>query len=147
MFKHILTAFTASAPENLPPMDGSLALCALMVRIARADDDYSPAEQTTIKTLMKRSYNLSDSAALDLMTEAETLEASAPDTVRFTRKIKETVPHDTRKSVLESLWTVALADGQRDVAEDSYMRLAVRLLGLQDVDSALARQKVERLNV
>ncbi len=54
MFKHILTAFTASAPENLPPMDGSLALCALMVRIARTDDDYSPAEQTTIKTLMKR---------------------------------------------------------------------------------------------
>ncbi len=71
-------------------------------------------------------YDLSDSAALDLMTEAEAAGGVPPrDTVRFTCKIKgKPCRDDTANLVLESfLVTAALADGQRDVAEDSYMRL------------------------
>jgi tellurite resistance protein len=39
---------------------------------------------------------------------------------------------------------VALADGLRDAEEDRLMRLVASLLGLTDVESALARQKAER---
>ncbi len=43
-----------------------------------------------------------------------------------------------------ALWSIALADGLREVNEDRLMRLVANLLGLTDVDSALARQKAER---
>ena len=43
-----------------------------------------------------------------------------------------------------ALWSVALADGLREEHEDRLMRLVANLLGLTDVESALARRKAER---
>ena len=74
---------------------------------------------------------------------AEALEGDAPDTHRFTQAIKDTVPYEAREAVIEALWDVALADGTRDVEEDSEMRLLSNLLGVSDKDSALVRQRVE----
>ena len=42
------------------------------------------------------------------------------------------------------MWSVVLSDGLRDEDEDRLMRLVANLLGLTDVDSALARQKASR---
>jgi uncharacterized tellurite resistance protein B-like protein len=77
-----------------------------------------------------------------LRREAEGLEAEAPDTVRFTRALKDAVAHDDRMSLLEAMWAVALADGAREDDEESLMRLVASLLGMTDVESALARQRV-----
>ena len=72
------------------------------------------------------------------------LEAEAPDTVRFTRAVKERIPLDQRHAVIAAMWEIALSDGHRTAAEDSAVRLAASLLGVSDVESALARQEVER---
>ena len=72
---------------------------------------------------------------------AEAMEAEAPDTVRFTRAIKDAVPYEDRRSVVQSLWTVVLADGERAQEEDALLRLVANLLGVSDVDSAMARQR------
>ncbi len=53
-----------------------------------------------------------------------------PDTVRFTRAIKDAVPYEARAAVVESLWQVALADGARDAGEDALIRLAIKFLGI-----------------
>jgi uncharacterized tellurite resistance protein B-like protein len=45
--------------------------------------------------------------------------------------------------VVEALWDVALADGIRDAQEEALIRLAANLLGVNDRDSALARQRVQ----
>ncbi|MEL6934344.1 MAG: TerB family tellurite resistance protein, partial [Pseudomonadota bacterium] len=42
------------------------------------------------------------------------------------------------------LWQVALADGSRDASEDALIRMASNFLGVNDRDSALARQRVTR---
>ena len=76
--------------------------------------------------------------------DAEQLESEAPDTVRFTRAIKDSVPYEHRTAVIEALWEVALADGERDADEDALIRMASNFLGISDRDSALARQKVAR---
>jgi uncharacterized tellurite resistance protein B-like protein len=60
--------------------------------------------------------------------------------VRFTKIIKDAVPYEERSQVVEALWRVALADGVRDHAEHGFLRLVVNLLGVNDRDSALARQ-------
>ena len=79
-------------------------------------------------------------AAAKLRSEAEEVEREAPDTVRFTRALKDAVALEDRAELMTALWSVALADGLREAHEDRLMRLVANLLGLTDVDSALARQ-------
>ena len=79
--------------------------------------------------------------ASTLREQAEKLEAAAPDTVRFTRTIKEAVPYENRFEVVRALWQVVFADGERDHEEDALMRLLASLLGVNDRDSAIARRQ------
>ena len=142
MFADFLKRLTAPDPEPLNDGDARLALTALLVRIARADGHYSQEEVERIDRITATRYSLSPFEATALRGEAETLETEAPDTVRFTRAIKDAVPYEGRIAVIESLWQVVLADGERDAEEDALVRLASNLLGINDRDSALARQRV-----
>ncbi len=129
------------APTRLPAPDEQLALAALLVRVARADGFASAPELARIERILQNRFRLTPEAALALRREAETAETLAPDTVRFTRALKEAVPLEDRAALVEALWAVALADGQRDAEEDRLLRLVSSLLGLTDVDSALARRR------
>lgn len=143
MFADFLNRLTRPDPEPLPDADARLALAALLVRIARSDGTYDEAERGRIDRILATRYALSPFEAPSLRSEAEALEAEAPDTVRFTRAIKDAVPYEDREAVIEALWDVALADGERDYEEDALLRLVANLLGINDRDSALARQRVE----
>ena len=143
MFGEFLKRLTASSPETLPVDDARLALSALLVRIARSDGHYDADEKAQIQSVISERYGLVGTAAADLLADAEALEAEAPDTVRFTRAIKDAVPYEDRLGVIEALWSVALADGERDDAEDAILRVSAKLLGVNDRDSALARQRAQ----
>ena len=141
MIAGIIRRLTAPQPEPLNEEDSRLALAALLVRAARTDGDYATAEIARIDRILAARYNLGEADARALRAEAETLEAEAPDTVRFTRVIKETVEYEERASVVEALWQVVLADGQREHEVDAMLRMTASLLGVSDVDSAQARQR------
>ena len=143
MFGEFLKRLTAPTPEQLPHADARLALSALLVRIARSDGHYDSSEKAQIQSVIAQRYALDTASAQDLLQDAEALEAEAPDTVRFTRAIKDAVPYEDRLGVVEALWSVALADGARDDAEDAILRLSAKLLGVNDRDSALARQRAQ----
>ncbi|WP_415183129.1 TerB family tellurite resistance protein [Phaeovulum sp.] len=142
MLKNLLARLVAPSPAPLTAPDAELALAALLVRLARADGHYDFTEKTRIDRVLSARRGLSASEAGDLRHAAETVEAEAPDTVRFTRALKEMIPHDDRIGVIEALWEVALVDGEREAQEDALIRLASNLLGINDRDSALARQRV-----
>ncbi|WP_176695348.1 TerB family tellurite resistance protein [Phaeobacter sp. B1627] len=143
MFKDFLDKLLAPAPAILPDEDARLALTALLVRLARSDNAYADVERDRIDRILGARFGLDRGAVQILREQGEGLEAEAPDTVRFTRAIKDAVPYQERSGVVESLWQVALADGQRDDGEDALIRLAANLLGVNDVDSAKARQRAE----
>ncbi|OAN81712.1 hypothetical protein A8B78_08995 [Jannaschia sp. EhC01] len=143
MIADILKRLAAPAPEPLTPADARLALAALLVRLARSDGDYAAVEIARIDALLADRYGLLPGQAKTLRAQAEALEAQAPDTVRFTRAIKDAVDHDDRLDVVEALWEIVLADGARDEDEDALMRLVAPMLGINDRDSNLARQRVE----
>ena len=144
MFDAFLCRLTAPEPDPLTGNDARLALAALLVRIARADGHYAEEEIELIDTLLKSRYNLGPFEVTKLRADAEILETEAPDTVRFTRAIKAAVAYEDREQVVESLWEIALADGERDHEEDALMRLVAPMLGINDRDSALARQRVTK---
>ena len=135
-----------SQPEDTTPLaggDARLALTALLVRLARTDGDYAPAEIDRIDRILAACYAMSPFEAARLRGEAEGLEAEAPDTVRFTRAIKEAVAYEDRLAVIEAAWSVVLADGERADQENALMRMVANLLGVSDIDSHLARQRAE----
>ena len=143
MFADLLRRLAIPGPARLPDPDARLALAALLVRIARSDGSYAGAEVARIDRVLGSRFRLSDAEVQTLRHQAETLETEAPDTVRFTRAIKDAVPYEDREAVLEALWQVALADGHRDQDEDAMLRLVANLLGVSDQASAMARQRVE----
>ncbi len=143
MFGDFLKRLTAPDPAPLDPVDARLALTALLVRVARSDNDYATAEVERIDRIAAQRYGLSADEARALRAEAETLESEAPDTVRFTRAIKDAVPYNDRVAVIEALWQVVLADGSRSDEENALLRLVASLLGVTDADSNTARVRVQ----
>lgn len=143
MFNDFFKRLASSAPHQLPALDARLALGALLVRVAKADHAYVFPEIARIDRLLGLRYGLNPVEAAKLRATCEAIEAEAPDTVRFTRAIKEAVPYEDRRSVIEALWEIVLADGVRDAEEDALLRMIAPLLGVEDQDSALIRQRVE----
>jgi len=144
MIKRILMAFQAKTTPTLFPDDARIALAALMVRLARTDNDYAQAEIDMIERVLMKRFKLEADEARALRQQAEELELNAPDNVRFTRVIKAAVPYEERAGVVAALWAVVLADGRRDDEENGFMRLIANLLGVNDRDSAFARQRVQQ---
>lgn len=143
MFGDFLKRLTDPTPGPLPDADARLALTALLVRIARSDGHFDVAEEAQIQSVITARYGVSTPEAARLLQDAKVLEIEAPDTVRFTRAIKDAVAYEDRFGVVEALWSVALADGKRDDQEDAVLRLSAKLLGVNDRDSALARQRAQ----
>lgn len=143
MFADFLKRLVQPSPARLPDADARLALSALLVRVARSDGHFDADERARILAILSTRYGLDQTGAATLLADAEQLESEAPDTVRFTRAIKDAVAYEDRAAVIEALWQVVLADGNRDDAEDALLRLVANLLGINDRDSALIRQRVE----
>ncbi|MDA8585187.1 TerB family tellurite resistance protein [Rhodobacteraceae bacterium] len=144
MFGDLLRRMTAPQPEPLTGDDSRLALAALLVRLARADGAYDDDEISRIDKVLAARFELNPPEVSSLRKDAETLEAQAPDTVRFTRAIKGAVPYEDRTQVIEAMWEIVLADGAREAEEDALMRMIAPMLGVNDRDSAFARQRVEQ---
>ncbi|MEL6689709.1 MAG: TerB family tellurite resistance protein [Pseudomonadota bacterium] len=143
MFAKLLSQLTQPEPDPLDDGDARLALTALLVRVAKSDGSYDAEERSRILSIATQRYGLTDAAADALVKDAETLESEAPDTVRFTRAIKDAVPYEERMGVIEALWSVVLADGVRDDEENALLRLVANLLGVNDRDSNIARRAAE----
>lgn len=144
MFEELMNRLAGRSPSPEPELDYRIALSALMVRCARADDVYDPVEIAAIDRVLQSRYKLSEADAQTLRREGEALESQANDTVSLTRAIKDGVPYEQRRAVVEALWRVALADDSREAEENALLRLVVSLLGVSDVDSGLARQAAQK---
>lgn len=146
MFADIMNRLFADPEDRaaMAPADARVALAALMVRIAKADDLYDSGERQAILRAVAERHVLGPSEAEAVLEEAEKVEEGAPDTVRFTRVLKNAVPYEERIGVIEALWSIVLEDGERHAEEDALMRQLAPLLGVSDKDSGLARRNAQR---
>jgi uncharacterized tellurite resistance protein B-like protein len=102
------------APQGAPaPREPKEAVAALMVEAARA-----------------------------ACAAGEAAQAQAADLVQFTRVVKTGLSAEERVALLEALWSVVFADGERDPHEDALMRKLAPLIAMTDRESAEARRRV-----
>jgi len=138
MLNRIFTHRPAS-PAALPEPDAQLALGALLVRVAQADNVYTAAEIGQIDHILARSYDLKPIAAARLRATCENLERHAPGTEEFAKLIRQEVPYEDRLKIVGALWEVVLADGERDDAEEDMLHLIETTLGILSKDSKAAK--------
>jgi uncharacterized tellurite resistance protein B-like protein len=143
MFTRLLQALAAPKPTPLPEPDEALALGALMVRIAKSDNDYDVSEIRRIDRLLSRLHGLGPVDAARMRASCEKLEHAAPDSDPFGHLIRETVPYDRRLAALAALWEVVLSDGAALSPELRVLDTARAEMGLNEEDSAAARAQAE----
>lgn len=121
-----------------------LAMAALLVRASVIDQDAAPEEARRIEALLAERFELSRDAVEALMLDARREEADAVDLYRFTRVITENFDQEGRKSLVEMLWEVVLADGRVDPFEDNLIWRVAELIGVSTRDRVTLRKAVEQ---
>jgi uncharacterized tellurite resistance protein B-like protein len=149
-----LAALLKRGTEALAPAadeedtDKELAVAALLVEAALMDDHFEPEERETIARLLARQFDIGETAAEALITEAEAAVTASPALYRFTRVINDTYSPEERVGVIEMLWTVALADGEVHDYEANLLRRVGGLIYVSDRDNGRARKRaMERLGI
>ncbi len=131
------------AEEPLTQDEGRVAVAALLVIAAHADHNYDEIERTQIERALAQRYGLDQAAAAALRAEGEEAEHASMDLYRFTSRVKSDVPYEERAAVIEAMWRVVLADGEREKHEETLMRRVTDLLGLDPRESIEARRRVQ----
>ena len=126
-------------PEPLPQPNAQLALGALLVRVAFADENYRVAEIGQIDRILAQTFDLGPIDAAKLRATCEKLEREAGNTEEFASILREEVDYADRKALGDAMWSVALADGHRHEKEEIQLLAIETALGLTDQDMQAAR--------
>ena len=141
MFKHLFNLQKNKSKQERT--DPEILLASLLIKAARIDNEYTNSEKMQIEKILKKKFNISDSKAKEIRLSGEELEIKTVDTVQITREIKKDVPFEKRQALAEDLWSIVLADEKRTDDENSFMRTCIKLIGLSDVESAIARKEAK----
>jgi len=130
-------------PQVRLELDPHVAASALLVEAALSDGIYAEVEAEQIRTILISAFNLDEAAADAMLTQAEELAENAVDHFQFTKVVKACLPATERVALVEHLWSVALADGEKSPFEDSFIRRVAPLLAVDDRERVLARARAE----
>jgi uncharacterized tellurite resistance protein B-like protein len=141
MLEKLLSIFRGASQKPVAPAPSmELAVAALLVEAARADQSYEDREKHLIDSFLWAHFGLDALAAAALRAQAEDAQAAATDVHRFTRVVKA-MAHDDKLRLVEGLWRIVLADGERDSHEDALIRRLCGLIYVSDVNSGDARRR------
>ena len=142
MFKDLFSNKKAQTPNADGPDPQRVAVAALLVEAARADEQYEEGEIEIIDKSLAAMFGVSLADAAALRVEGEKAQAQALDIQRFTREAKQ-LDAEEKIAFIEKLWEVVLSDGVKDMFEDTLIRRICGLIYVDDKDSGAARARVE----
>lgn len=144
MFDELKKLFAAKSAYKKPDegRERLVSIAALLVEAALADETYTADERRLITRLLIDEFGVEEGAAETLLADAEARQKEAVDLFRFIKEAKAMSPPD-KIILVESLWRVILSDGEKDSFEDMLVRRVCGLIHVRDVESGLARQRVQ----
>ena len=105
-----------------------LATAALLVEVARADDQITEEERAAARRVVENGYSLSPEQARELVDTAEREAANVTSLYPFTRLITSECSLEDRTEIVRMLWEVTHADGHIDAHEEHLVRKVANLL-------------------
>ncbi len=131
------------AEDQGGPTPTHLAACALLLELAHADNEFSPAERTHIESALQRHFGLDEATARELIDLANAERVQAVDHYQFARTITQHYDLGQKMVLAEVMWGVILADGQIARHESYLVRKLANLLDLAPAYLAQARRTVD----
>ena len=143
-FKHFVGEFVDGGkhPSQFGDDDYRLAAAALLVHAAAIDGEMSQSETDKLRAVIKQRFNLDDAATTELIEKATAAEHQAVDLYHFTHLLNSTLDEQGRSRIIEMMWEIVYADGQRDELEDNLLWRAADLLGVSPRERIDLRRRI-----
>ena len=117
--------------ETESKKDFSIKICALLIHVAKIDEDYSIDEEEIIKkTLLE--LDAKKETINQIIKDAKSIEENSNQILDFTREVKN-LPENEKIKIIESLWSIIYSNNEADIYEENLMR---RLAGLLYINSS-----------
>ena len=146
MKKILLKFLTIESVESDPiNLEHALrvATAVLLVEVMRADFIVQPAEKARLRLLLERQFSLSKAELDALMDEAEADADRLVSLQHITRLLNEHYDHAMKLRVVEMMWQLVYADGDKDHYEEHLIRQVADLLYVSHSEFIQARHKAE----
>jgi uncharacterized tellurite resistance protein B-like protein len=143
MLRRLKALLSGEKAQERQAVSTELAVAALLVEAARADEDYTDLERTLVGSALAAQFSLDAEEARALLAAGEAAQAGALDIHRFT-KVAKTMAANEKLALVERLWTIILSDGARDPHEDTLVRRVCGLIYVSDPESGAARARAAR---
>ncbi len=145
--KNFLQKFLNLEPENADGEDLErslqVATAVLLVEVARADFVVQDEEKVSLRHLLARQFDLSGEQLDALMSEAVADADRLVSIQHITRLLNEHYEHAMKVRVVEMMWQLVYADGDKDHYEEHLIRQVAELLYLSHGEFIQARHKAE----
>lgn len=140
-FLQNLFGWAAKTPAH-KAIEPEVAAAALLVEAALADGIYADIESDQIAMILLESFDFDAARADAVLAQGEALAEEAVDAHQFTKHVK-TLPMEQRLAIVEGLYLVAFADGEKCPIEDAFIRQVAGLLHIADVPRAGAKKRAQ----
>ena len=107
-----------------------IKVCALLIHVAKIDEDYTANEEEIIKKTLEE-LGLNKREIFETIKQAKELEENSNQILDFTKEVKNLSETDKIK-IIEALWNIIYSNKDADIYETNLMR---RLAGLLYIDS------------
>ena len=143
-FKTFISEFVDGEkhPSQFADNDYRLAAAALLVHAAAIDGEMTQRERDKLHAVIKRHFVLDDAATDELIAKATEAEAESVDLYHFTSLLNRSLDEPGRARVIEMMWEIVFADGQRDELEDNLLWRAADLLGVSPRERIELRRRI-----
>ncbi len=141
----LLAVDDASAGAGPADVEHALkvATAVLLVEVTRADFSVEPAERERMRRLLERQFDLSAAEVDAVLEEAEADADRLVSIQHLTRLLNEHYDHAMKVRIVEMMWQVVYADGEKDHYEEHLLRQVAELLYLSHAEFIQARHKAE----
>ncbi|MEO8360685.1 MAG: TerB family tellurite resistance protein [Vicinamibacteria bacterium] len=126
-----------SGPAPTPEShDKALRVAAgvLLFEVMRADNKVEESERTVMRTALQSTFSMQTDEVVEVMRSAEEHSRAASSIFEFTSLVDSAFSPDQKKRVVELLWLVAFADGEKDANEEHMVRKIAGLLHVAHPD-------------
>jgi uncharacterized tellurite resistance protein B-like protein len=122
-----------------------LATAAILLDIAHADGEFTPAEDGNVVGFLTERFALSPDDAKELLEVADDVRKKTVDHFALTHYIRKNAPLQDRIDIVKTMWRLVYSDGTLSEYENYLVRKLADLLGLEhhvmiDTKSAVLRE-------
>lgn len=119
-----------------------VAVCALLVEMARIDEQFTAAEMDTILGELIERYGLSRAHAQNIVAEADRALENSLDLWQFARCINTDYTIAEKLELVDTLWRIVYLDGKMDAHEHYLMSKLKNLLHLDNEQLIASKLKM-----